>query len=323
MAQQRTYYDVLGVKRDATQDEIKKAFRKLAQKYHPDAGGDPEKFKEVSEAYTTLSDEKKRREYDQLLMFGGIPGADFGGNGRGRGYATNMGGMDFSDIFDSMRGGNGAFGGFDFSTIFGGQPGGGAPRPQKGSDLTLTVDISAEEALTGTSRKVTYKVPSTGEEHVLTVKVPAGANDGSKLRYHGRGEQGRNGGTRGDLVVTTHVAEHPLFKRDGADVRVEVPISAFEAALGTKVEVPTPLPTPEGKTSIRVTVPAGTQDGKTFRFRDLGAPNIKRKGAKGALFVTVRVKVPTKLSAKEKEALGALRDGDGRGYRDEINKYLR
>ncbi|MBE6479855.1 MAG: J domain-containing protein [Olsenella sp.] len=318
MAQQRNYYDVLGVKRDATQDEIKKAFRKLAQKYHPDAGGDPEKFKEVSEAYTTLSDEKKRREYDQLLMFGGIPGADFGGNGRGRGYANYGGGVDFSDIF-----GSGGFGGFDFSTIFGGQPGAGSPRPQKGSDLTLTVDVSAEEALTGTSRKVTYKVPSTGEEHVLTVKVPAGANDGSKLRYHGRGEQGRNGGTRGDLVVTTHVAEHPLFKRDGADVRVEVPISAFEAALGTKVEVPTPLPTPEGKTSIRVTVPAGTQDGKTFRFRDLGAPNIKRKGSKGALFVTIRVKVPTKLSAKEKEALGALRDEDARDYRSDVEKYLR
>ncbi|MBQ3267982.1 MAG: DnaJ domain-containing protein [Atopobiaceae bacterium] len=319
MAQQRNYYDILGVKRDATQDEIKKAFRKLAQKYHPDAGGDPEKFKEVSEAYTTLSDEKKRREYDQLLMFGGIPGADFGGSGRGRGYATGMGGMDFSDIF----GGADGFGGFDLSSLFGGAAAQAASRPQKGSDLTLTVDVTAEEALTGTSRKVTYKVPSTGEEHTLTVKVPAGANDGSKLRYRGRGEKGRNGGTKGDLVITTRVAEHPLFKRDGADVRMEVPISAYEAALGTKIDVPTPLPTPEGKTSIRVTVPAGTQDGKTFRFRDLGAPNVKRKGSMGALYVTIRVKVPTRLSAKEKEALGALRDEDGRSYRADVEKYLK
>ena len=124
MASNKSYYDILGVKRDASDDDIKKAFRKLAAKYHPDAGGDEQKFKEVSEAYTTLSDPKKRREYDQMLMFGGIPGADFGGSG-GRGrytYTTNVGG-DWSDIFDSMRGGEGGFGGFDFSSIFGGAAG--------------------------------------------------------------------------------------------------------------------------------------------------------------------------------------------------------
>ena len=117
----KTFYDVLGVKRDASDDDIKKAFRKLAAKYHPDAGGDEQKFKEVSEAYTTLSDPQKRREYDQMLMFGGIPGADFGGSG-GRGrytYTTNVGG-DWSDIFSNIRNGEGAFSGFDFSSIFGG-----------------------------------------------------------------------------------------------------------------------------------------------------------------------------------------------------------
>lgn len=318
----KNYYDVLGVKRDATADDIKKSFRKLAAKYHPDAGGDEKRFKEVSEAYTTLSDPQKRKEYDQMLMFGGIPGADFGGSGgRNRGgytYTTNVGGADWSEIFDNIRAGDGAFGGFDFSSIFGGQ---GATRqasgrPVKGGDLTMTIEISADEAFAGAQRKVSYTVPSTGEQQSLNVKVPAGAVDGGKLRYRGRGEYGMNGGARGDLVVTTRVAEHPVFKRDGADVRMELPISVFEAALGANVDVPTP-----GGTEVRLKVPAGTQDGKTFRFRDLGAPDVKRKGSRGALYVTVKVQVPTRLSVKEREALEALRDGDGREYRRDVECY--
>ena len=304
------------MKRDATQDDIKKAFRKLAAKYHPDAGGDEKKFAEVSEAYTTLSDEKKRKEYDQMLLFGGIPGADFGGSGgRARGYGySNMGG-DWQDIFENIRNGDGAFSGFDFSQIFNGAGGGrqASNRPAKGGDLTMTIEVSADEAFKGTQRKVTFTVPSTGEKQSLTVKVPAGAVDGGKLRYRGRGEFGVNGGERGDLVITTKVAEHPVFKRDGADVRMELPISMWEAALGAEVDVPTP----DG-TTCRLKVPAGTQDGKTFRFRDLGAPNVKRKGVRGALFVTVRVKVPTRLTSDERKALEALRDADTRTYREDV-----
>ena len=253
-----------------------------------------------------------------MLMFGGIPGADFGGSG-GRGrytYTTNVGG-DWSDIFNSVRGGDGGFGGFDFSSIFGGAGAArAANRPTKGSDLTMSVDVSAEEAFRGATRKATYRVPSTGEEQTLTIKIPAGAVDGGKLRYRGRGEYGTNGGDRGDLVITTHVAEHPVFKRDGADVRMELPLSIYEATLGTTVDVPTP----DG-TEVRLKVPAGTQDGKTFRFRDLGAPNVKRKGTRGALFVTVRVKVPTMLSKKERDALAALCDADTRDYREEVMRY--
>ena len=316
MATNNNYYDILGVKRDATQDDIKKAFRKLAAKYHPDAGGDEKKFAEVSEAYTTLSDEKKRKEYDQMLLFGGIPGADFGGSGgRARGYGySNMGG-DWQDIFENIRNGDGAFSGFDFSQIFNGAGGGrqASNRPAKGGDLTMTIEVSADEAFKGTQRKVTFTVPSTGEKQSLTVKVPAGAVDGGKLRYRGRGEFGVNGGERGDLVITTKVAEHPVFKRDGADVRMERPISMWEAALGAEVDVPTP----DG-TTCRLKVPAGTQDGKTFRFRDLGAPNVKRKGVRGALFVTVRVKVPTRLTSDERKALEALRDADTRTYREDV-----
>ena len=315
---QKNFYDVLGVQRNASEDDIRKAFRKLAVKYHPDNGGDENKFKEISEAYETLSDEKKRREYDQMLMFGGIPGADFGGSG-GRGYSTYGGGAtaDWSDIFSNIRNGDGAFQGFDFSSIFGGAAGAQQMRrPQRGGDLTLTIEVTADEAFRGVSRKVTYMVPSTGERTTLTVKVPAGAVDGGKLRYRGRGEYGANGGDRGDLVITTNVAEHPLFKRDGADVRMDLPISMWEAALGASVDVPTP-----GGATVRLKVPAGTQDGKTFRFRDMGAPNVKRKGTMGALLVTVRVKVPTRLTGKEREALEALRDADERDYRKDVRKY--
>ncbi|MDD6565628.1 MAG: J domain-containing protein, partial [Parafannyhessea umbonata] len=215
--------------------------------------------------------------------------------------------------------GDGAFGGFDFSSIFGGAGGPGAARsnrPVKGGDLTMSIDISAEEAFSGAQRKVSYTIPSTGERQSLTVKVPAGAVDGGKLRYRGRGEYGMNGGARGDLVVTTNVAEHPLFKRDGADVRMEVPISVFEAALGAQVDVPTP----DGH-EVRLKVPAGTQDGKTFRFRDLGAPDVKHKGSRGAMYVTVKVVVPTHLTPKERESLQVMRDNDRRDYRKDVERY--
>ena len=313
---QKNFYDVLGVQRNATQDEIKKAFRKLAVKYHPDAGGDEAKFKEVSEAYDTLSDEKKRREYDQMLLFGGIPGADFGGSGgRNRGYSTystNVDGVNFSDIFSGFAGGDG---GFDIGSIFGG----GGPRqqrPTKGQDVTVDIEISPKEAFVGATRKVSYTLASNGKTESIKVTIPAGAVDGGKVRYKGRGEFGTNN-QRGDLIVTTHVPEHPFFKRDGADVREEIPVSAYEAALGTSITIPTP----EGS-EVRIKVPAGSQDGKTFRLRDLGAPNIKRKGTKGALFATLKVVTPTKLSAEEKKALEALKNNDERDYRKSLDQYV-
>ncbi len=315
----KNFYDILGVKRDATQDEIKKAFRKLAAKYHPDAGGDEAKFKEVSEAYTTLSDEQKRREYDQMLMFGGIPGNDFGGSGgRGR-YTTNVD-MDWSQIFSGMRGGDSSFGGFDFSSIFGGASGAGAgqSRAMRGGDLNTTIEVPFEDAFNGATRKVTYRIPSTGETQSITVKIPAGAVDGGKLRHRGYGEYGANGGERGDLVITTKVLDGPLFKRDGADVRMDLPISLYEAVLGASIEVPKPS---GGK--VRLKIPAGTQDGKVFRFRGEGAPNVRTKVGRGALYVTVRVQVPTKLSADERTALESLRSKDTRSYREEVERHVK
>ena len=309
----KNFYDVLGVKRDATQDEIKRSFRKLAAKYHPDAGGDEEKFKEVSEAYTTLSDPDKRKEYDQMLYFGGIPGADFGGSGgRGR-YTTNVD-VDWSSIFNNVRGGtDGSFGGFDFSSIFGGGAGGQGTRQRRGDDLNVSIEIPFEDAFAGTTRKVTYRIPSTGETQSIKVKIPAGAVDGGKLRHRGYGEYGANGGDRGDLVITTRVIDDKVFKRDGADVRMDLPISIYEAALGASIEVPTP----RGK-KVRLKVPAGTQDGKTFRFRGEGAPDVRNKGLVGVLYVTIRVKVPTGLSPEEETKLGELLAADTRVYREEV-----
>ena len=297
MAAGKTFYDILGVSKSASDKEIKSAFRKLAQKYHPDAGGDEAKFKEISEAYETLSDEKKRKEYDQMLMFGGMPGA---GGAYGGGYGAW--GSDWGSGFAGAAGNAGA--------------GAGRSRARKGGDLSLTVDVTAEDAFRGVTHKVTYRIPSTGEQQTITVSVPAGAVDGGKLRYKRRGEYGVAGGERGDLVVTTHVEEHPLFRRKGADVTMEVPVSVYEAALGCTVDVPTP-----GGATVRLKVPAGTQTGKKFRFKEMGAPDVKHRGRTGALLVEIKVQVPTNLSDDERDAMTKLREADTRDYREKVNRY--
>ena len=179
MAAGKTFYDILGVSKSASDKEIKSAFRKLAQKYHPDAGGDEAKFKEISEAYEPLSDEKKRKEYDQMLMFGGMPGA---GGAYGGGYGAGAGASGWGDIFDSIFSGNGAWGS-DWGSGFAGAAGAagagaGRSRARKGGDLSLTVDVTAEDAFRGVTHKVTYRIPSTGEQQTITVSVPAGAVDG-------------------------------------------------------------------------------------------------------------------------------------------------
>ena len=315
MASNRNFYDVLGVQKNASEDEIKKAFRKLAVKYHPDNGGDENKFKEISEAYETLSNPDKRREYNQLLMYGGIPGRGAAGGA----YAGGAAGVNIGDILNSMFSGNGAFTndwGQGFSSPFGGGAAGGRQRSRRGDDLSLTVDVSAEDAFRGVTHKVTYRIPSTGEQQAIAVSVPAGAVDGGKLRYKRRGEYGINGGERGDLVVTTHVEEHPLFKRKGADVTMELPISIYEAALGCSVDVPTP-----GGATVRLKVPAGTQTGKKFRFKEMGAPDVKHRGKTGALLVKVVVKVPTALSDEERTSLEHLRDADKRDYREKVERF--
>lgn len=322
----KSYYDILGVKRSASQDEIKKAFRKLARKYHPDAGGTEEKFKELNEAYEVLSDPEKRKQYDQFGEYmgqmppnaggynpsaGGYAGA-WPGGGSYRTYRTyggSGGASGFGDIFDSILNGDGAFGS-NWET---------PKRPNKGSDLQTTLAISFDEAFSGCAKKVTVRIPSTGEKQTIDVKVPAGAVNNGKLRYRKKGEYGTEGGERGDLVLITKIEEHPIYGRKGADVTMELPLTLDEAALGTSVVIPAP----DG-TSVKLKIPAGTQDGKTFRIKDKGAVKVKG-GGYGSLCVSVRVVVPKHPTDAQKKALEALAEANSHttSVRENLQRYLK
>ncbi len=299
MAATPDYYKTLGVSRNATQDEIKKAYRKLARTHHPDAGGDEAKFKEINEAYEVLSDEKKRKLYDQYgtadeqrIPFGGA-GEGFGGFG------------SWSDILESIRRGEGAFGSSwdvsDFFGGFGGQQGGYganyAPRPQQGRDINVTLNVSFDEAFNGCTKKVSVRLPNASSAETLDVKVPAGAVDGGRVRFRGKGAAGTNGGANGDLLVTTRISPHPIFSRDGADVLMTVPVTVSEAALGADITVPAP-----DNTRIRVHVPAGCQDKTTLRVKGKGAPNVKG-GEQGSLRITLKVQIPTSMTQEQTKAM--------------------
>lgn len=315
------YYETLGVPRTATQSEIKKAFRKLARKHHPDAGGDEVKFKEINEAYEVLSDEKKRELYDQYgtanenqIPWGGAGGQGFNyedifGSGFSGGntytYTTSgegFGGRSWADIFDSIRHGEGAFGSdWNFSGGNGSGFGSHAPRTQRGQDMNVTLNVTFDEAFRGTTKRVTVRIPGKSESDTIDVKVPAGAREGGRLRYKGKGGLGENGGEAGDLLITTHIEDHPYYKRDKADVVVDMPVTIAEAALGASIVVPAP----DG-TKVRVKVPAGTQDGTVLTIKGKGAPDIKKKGdskPNGNLKIKVHVKVPTDLNDEQKKAL--------------------
>lgn len=308
MASNKSYYDVLGVSRNASAEQIKKAFKKLAVKYHPDAGGDEAKFKEISEAYEVLSDPEKKKEYDQMQAFGGFGGFSGYGGGGGRTRSSYTGGsnVNWDDILDSIRRGEGAFGTQWDIPMWGNS----APRKQRGADLTISIEITFDQAFKGVERHVSYRIPSTKEPQELTVKIPAGARNGGKLRYKRRGEYGTNGGERGDLVITTIVKPHPYYTLHNADVEMDLPITPYEAALGAEIEVPTP-----GGQVVRLKIPAGTQSGRTFRFKELGAPDVKRKGKKGAFLVKTKVVIPKNLSVEEKAAYKKLATADTRTVR--------
>lgn len=295
MASNKSYYDILGVSKSASQDEIKKAFRKLAQKHHPDAGGDEETFKQINEAYAVLSDPQKKAQYDR---FGTVDGNPFAGYSGGNPFGGGGGGFNWGDIFGNMANGDGAFGSnWDFHVN----------RSVKGKDLQASIQLSFDEAFKGCSKKVSIRIPSTGEAETVTVNVPAGAVDGGKMRFRGKGEYGSGGGKRGDLVVITKLADHPLYKRDGANVVMTLDVDFAEAALGASIVVPAP----DG-TMVKMRVPAGSQNDATLRVKGKGAPYLKGKGTgNGDLLVKVRVNVPKELNAKQKEALEAFRDASG------------
>lgn len=301
MAATPDYYKTLGVPRTATADEIKKAFRKLARTHHPDAGGDEAKFKELNEAYEVLSDDKKRKLYDQYgtANENQIPQGWGGGSvnvedifgGAGGGFGS------WADILESIRHGEGAFGtDWDFNDMSG-FGGGRQPRPRKGQDMNVTLNVTFDEAFKGAEKRVTVRVPGRGESETLTVKIPAGAVDGGRLRFKGKGGPGENGGAAGDLLITTKIDPHPYYTRKGADVLMDVPVSVAEAALGASVVVPAP----DG-TKVRVRVPKGTQDDTVLSVRGKGAPKVKGDGS-GDLKIIVKVVVPKEMNEGQKKAM--------------------
>jgi curved DNA-binding protein len=299
MVTEKNYYEVLGVKEDAPIDEIKKAFKKLARKHHPDVGGDETRFKDISEAYEVLSDKEKREEYDTFLKFGAYGGAQGGGTPFNWSGAGGSGGgswrtvvTDFADlggigdIFNRIRHGEGAFGTeWDFPQ-----------RAEKGRDAQVTLMISFDEAFRGVEKSVTVRI-GDGKEQKIDVKVPAGAIEGGKLRYKGRGGEGAGGGDRGDLIIVTSIKPHALYSRKGANVHLELPVSVAEAALGTQIVVPAP----DGS-KVKLRIPAGTQDGRILVIRGKGAPRVKGEGY-GDLKVQARLTVPGELNARQKAAL--------------------
>ena len=352
----RDFYDVLGVNRDATEDDIKKAYRKLAMKYHPDRNPDSkeaeEKFKEVKEAYEILSDSQKRGAYDQFGHAGVDPQAGAGGGGAGFG-----GFGDFADIFSDIFGGGR------------GGAGGGRSNVYRGADLRYNLDISLEEAARGCEKQI--RIPShedcevchgTGAKpgtqpktcstcgghgqvrmsqgffsiqqtcptchgsgkqitdpctschgagqkktnKTLNVKIPAGVDEGDRIRLSGEGEPGQNGGPSGDLYVVTHIKQHAVFQRDGMDLHCEMPISFATAALGGEVEIPTL----DGMAKVKIA--AETQSGRVYRLRGKGVKAVRGTDY-GDLHCHVVVETPVKLTERQKELLrefDAISQGD-------------
>jgi len=355
--QKRDYYEVLGVSRGATEDELKKAYRKLAKRYHPDMNpGDKTaeaKFKEVNEAYEVLSDKDKRARYDQFGHAGVDP--NFGAGGGFGGF--DMGDLDLGDIFGSFFGGG-------FGGGFGGQSRAGAP--QKGDTLRASLTVTFEEAAFGCEKEIELnrtetcdvcqgsgcqpgttaetcpdcrgtgvvriqrggggfsfsttapcaKCRGTGKiihspckacggagsvkrRQRIKITVPAGIDDGQAISLRGQGSAGRNGGPAGDLLVGIRVKPHDRFQRDGTTVLYEQPVSFYQAAVGAELEIPTI----DGK--VKYDLPAGTQTGTTFRLRGKGIPELRGRG-RGDQYVTIKVQVPTSLTAEQREALDAF-----------------
>ncbi|MBW4041228.1 MAG: DnaJ domain-containing protein [Acidobacteria bacterium] len=304
---EKDFYQVLGVDKSISQPDLKKAYRRLARQFHPDSNpGDAKaesRFKEISEAYSVLSDDEQRKEYDQIRAMGS--GARFtagGAGGQGGGFedvfgnlfgqgsrtrtTTRGGGGGFEDILGGMFGNGPGFG-----QASGGFRGFGGPTP--GRDVTATTSIDFVTATKGDT--VTL---SGGNGKPITVRIPAGVTDGQKLKLRGKGEPSADGGEAGDLVLTVHVAKHPVFERDGLNLRVNVPVTFAEAALGATIEVPT-----LGGDTVRMKVPAGTSSGRVLRLKGRG---VETKAGTGDLLARVEVAVPSHLSPAQKEALEAL-----------------
>ena len=298
----KDFYKILGVSKDVSEADLKKTYRKLARQFHPDSNpGDAKaeaRFKEISEANSVLSDPELRKEYDQVRAMGS--GARFTSGGR----PGQPGG--FEDVFGGMFGGGqrGAQGGAGFDDLLGGMFGGGgfgsssggfrgAAGPTKGRDFTATTTLDFLTAIRGETIKLQ---PATGK--AINVKVPAGVNDGQKIRLKGKGEPSPDGGAPGDLVLTVTVRKHPVFERDGLNLRLDVPVTFAEATLGATIEVPT-----LGGEPVKLRVAPGTPSGRVLRVKGRGVTTDK---GVGDLLASVVVAVPSNLSAEAKAQLEAF-----------------
>ncbi|QDT35713.1 DnaJ C-terminal domain-containing protein [Stratiformator vulcanicus] len=280
------YYKTLGVSREASADEIRKAYRKLARENHPDVKPDDKaaakRFKEIQEAYSVLGSAEKRTQYDRYgHAFQGAPG---GGGGQYR-HPGGGGQPDLNDIFGE---------GFDLGDLFGGAFGGGAssargpraarPRQARGADARAEITVPFTVAAEG--GKHDLRIDRDGKPESISIKVPAGIKEGGTIRLAGQGQPGYSGGPAGDLLITIHIAAHPHFRREGSNLLVDVPVTPSEAVLGAKVEVPT---LSEG--TLMLTIPPGTSSGKKLRLRGKGVIDPKTKN-RGDQFVVVKIVVP-------------------------------
>jgi len=306
----RDLYKILEVSRDASPEEIKKSYRRLAKKLHPDRNPDDkeaeERFKDVSGAYAVLSDGEKRKLYDQFGEMGLREGFDPEAYQAATQGAGGFGGFDFGDIFGGAargRGGGGRQGHveFNFEDLFGGRgPGRGAyvRAPQKGADLHSEVTIDFRESVLGCQRELSLR--SSEGERTLKVRIPAGVRNGGKIRLRGQGGLGVQGGPAGDLVLVVKVRKHPYFSIRGKQLHVRVPVTPLEAYSGAKVSVPTP----EG--SVQLSIPAGSQSGSKLRLRGKGIQ--QKDKPKGDLIAHLEIVVPNGHSEEVEEALKTVQD---------------
>jgi curved DNA-binding protein len=321
----KDYYATLGVDKNTSDAEIKRAFRKLARKYHPDLNpGDKAaeaKFKEINEANEVLSDPEKRKKYDELgsnwRMYeqaqrdGGYPGGaggwsvNFGGGpGGGASYRT-MTPEEMQELFGT----DDPFSDF-FHTFFGGQSFGGAgraaggraraTRPRRGQDLESAIDLTLEEAFSGATRRL--GMSREGKERTVDVRIPAGIKDGARVRAAGEGATGTSGGPSGDLFLTVRIRPHARFERRGQDLHTRVPVPVTTAVLGGEVNVPT-----LAGSSLRLKIPELTANNRVFRLRGHGMPTVGKPDERGDLYATVDVQLPSSLSEDERRHYEALR----------------
>lgn len=287
---EKDYYELLGLKKGASDDEIKKAYRKLALKFHPDKNpGNVEaenRFKEINEAYAVLSDPEKRRQYDQ-----------FGANGFHKRFSEEdiFRGFDVGDMFRDFGFGNEDI----FSRMFhkGGGSRGGFRGGHKGEDLTMEVSVSLRDAAIGCEKRVSYRKNGVRED--LSVKIPKGIVDGGKLRLQGKGGDGAFGGQPGDLYLVVRISDDPLFKREGDDLVIDKTVAYSEAVLGCSLDVPT-LEQPK-----RIKVPPGIQPETKIRLKGLGMPRVGGHG-QGDLYVRIGVKVPESLTPEQRRLVEEL-----------------